>query len=289
MKKNIAMLLICICILTMVSCRSNDAKGEFYTNSNSILVNTHSSGCLSFSLLLFTKDKIKSIEYVGLEGNNIDWKNYNVNIIDSTIKEISSYKYKGLYTKVLTIEITPKNSSSDISFSSLKLNVNGTIRKIEFKTPPKNIYSGGNSFTDYLQPAVLPNDFNISFINNNNQSLIYEFNTTVPIELTSIECVDFLSISDINIWINNIRLENTALPIHIENNKNVKIGLHYNGKNISDASYLSTNIYFRFINNSDGKKYSNSALLTFDPVYPIHDNDLSSINNIIDEIIKKGK
>lgn len=259
-------------------------NADFINNASNFFINSKSSDTLSFNVAFFSKRKIDKIDYIGIEGVNINNDDYIVNIIDNNIGALNSYKYKGLYIKYIMVEITAKDNIKNCAFENLILNVDGVRQSLKFSTPVNHIFSEGNIFAEELQISVIPNEFPSSFINNKQECVTYEFYATEDVELQGIRFDDFLSVSNVIYAIGDEDPHNADFPIDVKKGETIKISFSFTSNSANELSYVATNIYFDYLTKSDNEKLFNSVFIVFDPIYPIVENDTTNINKIIDSL-----
>ena len=184
------------------------------------------------------------------------------------------------------IEIIQKNGVNHCAFQKLILNVDGTRQTLSFDTPVNHEFSDGNVFTKALQISVVPNEFPSEFINDNQQSASYEFEATEDLTLQKIRFNDFLSSSNVVYSIDDGISQNTNFPISLKKGQKIKITFSFMSELANNLSYLTSNIYFDYITDNDNVEHFNSAVIVFDPIYPLNDNDMSNVNKLIESIKK---
>lgn len=275
-------------LLFLTSCNWSVPQQAFYYNSSQIYVHSESEDNLTFDIAVFSKEKLSEVKGVGIESTTNESEDFLITITDQTVDQLKKHRYKGLYTNVLSVELKPQNKVKECVINRLILNLNGQPQKIEFKTPIRHKFSGGNKFTEELRPAVIPNDFSSSFINQTNELFIYEFNASQNITLTKISCLDFLKIHGLTIWINDIKTDHANLPLEIKSGQNVKLGFNYTGNTLTEMDYVATNLKIEYTKGSDNTPLSNEVFLIFHPIYPIENNDYSHIDKMIHSIIKEN-
>lgn len=253
-----------------------------------IFINSKSPDVLSFNIALFSKEKINIIDYIGLEGTDINNNDYSVNIIDNNIDSFNSYKYKELYIQYIMVEITRKNNIESCNFENLIINVDGVRQSLHFSTPVNHKFTDGNVFSEDLQISVMPNEFPSNFINNDQERVTYEFYAAEDIVLQDIYFDDFLSVSNVIYAIGDEDAHKAEFPINIKKGQTIKIAFSFDSKSANNLSYLATNIYFNYLTKSDNEKHFNSALVVFDPIYPFFENDNTNINKIIDSLLNNN-
>lgn len=258
---------------------------DFSSNASEILINSKSPDVLSFNIALFSNKKISDVQYIGLEGININNADFNVEIIDNGTDALDGYKYKGLYTKCIMLEITKTGSTKSCEFNNIVLNVDGERRNISFSTPVKHQFIEGNIFTEVLQISVVPNEFASSYINNGEQGAIYKFNATEDLTIESIFFDDFLEPLDVTYSINNAKSQNATFPIAVKKGQQIKIGFSFSSTKATTNSYISTNLFFEYKTTNNSTNLHNSAVVVFDPIYPLKDKDFTNIDKLIDAVI----
>ncbi len=285
-KKCLLNLMTLILIISILSACSNENQitDDFLSTAPNVFINSKCSDVLSFNIALFSKKKINQIDYIGLEGANIINDDYNVNIIDNNIDALNTYEYKGLYIKYIMVEIKCKNNTKKCNFDNLIINVDGVRKSLHFSTPVNHQFTEGNVFTEGLQMLVMPNEFPSNFINNDQESVTYEFYATEDVVLQDIYFEDFLSISNVIYAIGDEDAHNAKFPINIKKGNTIRISLSFSSESANALSYLATNIYFYYLTKSNNEKHFNSAFVVFDPIYPLSENDNTNINKIIDSL-----
>ncbi len=285
-KKSLLNFISLILIIFLFSgCTSEQQEtADFMNTASNIFVNSKGLDTLSFNVALFSKRKIDKIDYIGIEGTNVNNDDYTVNIIDNNIDVLNSYKYKGLYIKYIMVEITAKDNIKNCTFENLILNVDGGRQSLNFSTPVNHIFSEGNIFTEELQISVIPNEFPSSFINNKQEGVTYEFYATEDVVLQDIRLDDFLSVSNVIYAIGDEDAHNADFPIDVKKGETIRISFFFTSNSVNELSYVATNIYFDYLTKSDNEKLFNSVFVVFDPIYPVIENDASNINKIVDSL-----
>lgn len=288
-----ALLVLIITIFTSCTKSNTGRHGkelDFASNGSKVFINTKSSNVLSLNIALFSNNKISDVKYIGLEGSNINNADFDVNIIDNTVNELNRFKYKGLYTKYIMLEITKKNEAvQSCEFNKLVLNVDGERRDINFSTPVKHQFVEGNVFTEALEISVIPNEFAASFINNKDASAIYEFTATKDLTIERVYFDDFLEPIDIFYSINNSQPQSAIFPINVSNGDQINIGFSIDSKIVDSNSYVSTNLIFEYKTNNSDENIYNSVFVVFDPIYPLTDNEFKNIEQLIDGIFSNDE
>ncbi|HHZ02213.1 MAG TPA: hypothetical protein GX396_04655 [Tissierellia bacterium] len=185
------------------------------------------------------------------------------------------------------LEITKKGAVQSCEFNNLVLNVDGERRDISFSTPVKHKFDEGNIFTEALQISVIPNEFASSYINNSDAGATYEFNATEDLTIERIFFDDFLEPIDITYSINNAQSQSATFPITVKKGEQVKISFSFDSKKVDTNSYISTNLFFEYKTTNNATNIHNSVVVVFDPIYPIMDNDVKDIEQLIDVIISQ--
>lgn len=282
---------ILLLVVAFSSCTNetiiDEQTKDFVCNTSNILIHSTASNSFSFNVALFSKERIKKVEFIGFEGESIDNDNFNVNIIDNNIEVLDDYEYKGYHIKYVMIEITNNSSAEICNFDTLLLNVDGIRRTLSFDTPINHTFQEGNVFTDKLQISVIPNEFPSDFINSETQSATYEFYATEDVILQQVRFEDFLTPCNIIYGINDDEAQTAEFPIYVNKGDKLRISFSIMSELANSSSYLTTNIYFDYLSKTDNTNYYNSAIVIYDPVYPLKDNDTSNIDNLIDSLIKQ--
>ena len=286
MKPKIIKIIALIAALIMTAglftaCNNNQ---DFYSNASFFKVNTKEETCLSFHLTMFSKKKIKVVEFLGAEGTGFEQGELTVNIIDSTIDEISNKKFKGFYAKTLLIEIMPNAELETITISAMLFNVDNENRKVSFSNNIKHEFSKGINFSEILEIRFIPVEFSSAAIGNGS-SFGYDFVAMENITLQDIYCLDFVNVRIVEIRIDDIAVENAALPFDVQEEQKVSIILIYETESLTEFDYAMTNLYFSFNTEQDSELRNNAFIIIFDPIYPIMNNDTSHIRNFIEKLI----
>ncbi len=272
-------------IFLFSSCTNRQQEtADFMNTASNIFINSKSLDTLSFNVALFSERKIDKIDYIGIEGTNVNNDDYTVNLIDNNIDVLNSYKYKGLYIKYIMVEITAKDNIKNCTFENLILNVDGVRQSLSFSTPVNHIFSEGNIFSEELQISVIPNEFPSSFINNKQEGVTYEFYATEDVVLQDIRFDDFLSVSNVIYAIGDEDAHNANFPISVKKGETIRISFSFISNSANELSYVATNIYFDYLTKFDNEKHFNSASIVFDPIYPVIENDNTNIDKIVDSL-----
>ncbi len=260
---------------------------EFYSNADKVFVSSESESVLSFEVTLFTKYKVTNMEFDGFEGTNVE--NVSAELINNTVEQIKNYKHKDYFTSIVMVNVMPEAGQHDIEISKMVLLLNGKPNKIHFTNPIKHTFTGGNVFTNDFVPNILPNEFSTQAINNENDTFIYQFEAKEDIELQNIYTLDHIKPVISEIKINGQLVEKDEfLPLSISADSVVEIYLTFEGKTneLDMYHFVSTNLYFEFLNAKTLEKQANVVALFFNPIYPIEDS-MDHINRYIDHVIYK--
>lgn len=280
-KLSIMIVLLASVLLSCSQLGSNNGMLDLYSNAEKVLISSENESSLSFELVLFSKNKIKKYEYIGLEGTNIE--HLTVEIADNTIDKIKKHKYKHYYTNVFMITVTPKKKlSQEIVINKLVLNINGEANKVEFTTPIVHSFEGGNIFTHDFIPTIIPNDMT-SIMTKSDDEIVYQFEAKKAIQLEKIHAKKFLTVNISKIKIGeNIFDEHIQLPISIPADSMVEISLQLSGDEpaIDKLNYISTNLFFEYTTVENVKKQTNGVVVFLNPIYPILD-DLNKVENYL--------
>lgn len=273
---------LAVCFLVSSCSMKYQSTAQVLSTASNIFVNTKSPDVCSFNVALFSKHKINQIDYVSLGSRDISDEDYTVNIVDNNIDVLDAYQYKGMYIKNIIVEIKCKKPNINASFEHLVLNVDGINYTLQFSAPVTHHFMEGIVFSDKLQIMVFPNEFPANFINDNQASVVYEFCATEDIELQDIYFDDYLSASNVMYAIGDEPPCEAKFPIRVKKDEELKLYLSFSAESDLGLSYISTNIYFEYLVESSNERCFNSGVVTFDPIYPILDNDTSHIDKIID-------
>ena len=248
--KNILLNLISLILIIFLfsGCSSGQREtADFMNNASNIFVNSKSLNTLSFNVALFSKQKIEKIDYVGIAGVNVNNNDYTVNIIDSNIDVLNSYKYKDLYIKYIMVEIIAKGDVENCTIKNIILNVDGVRQSLSFSTPVNHIFSEGNVFTEELQISVIPNEFPSSFINNEQGVVTYKFYATEDVVLQGIRLDNFLSVANVVYAIGEENPHSAHFPINVKKGETISISFSFTSDSANELSYVATNLYFDYL------------------------------------------
>jgi len=292
MKNKISCLILLVVVtITLSACFSSTP--EFGSNGSNVFVHTKSPDILSFQVALFSKSKIKNIEYIDIEGKSITGEEeFAVEILNNNVDELDSYKYRGLHITNVMIDISVEETEKEIDsyeISKIVLNIDGKQCEVILDTPIIHEISenGGNTFTEELRISVIPNEFSSRWLNNPEQSVIYEFHATEELMINKVHFSDFVEATNITIALDDSEFKNAEFPIHVNQGQEVKIGMSFSSKVADQLSYVSTNLYFDYVTAKDNTERFNSAVVVFDPISPISDGDTSHIDTLIDSLFEE--
>jgi hypothetical protein len=241
---------------------------------------------------MFSKNRISNVSCIGLEGKNVNYEDYTIDIISSAdgIEEIDNYKYRGLFLKCLNIELTLKEQRTieSIEIHKIIFDVDGERREVEFDHPIKHEFIGGNVFTEYLQIAVMPNGFSTRFINSgaDEHRVAYRFNTTESIVLERIYALDYLTLSNLTYSVNGSDMQELQLPLEVPAERSLSIEVSFESPMDVRYSELMTNIFFDY-KTKEGVSYTNELVVVFDPIFPIQDHNIDHINKLVEHLLSK--
>ena len=285
MKKVGTLLALLIIISFLTSCNSNDIL-DFYSNASLVKVHSVEASTLSFSLTLFSKEKINNVDYISVEGLGFEPGDLSVEITDNTIDEVSLYKYKGLQAKCILVEIKPVTSLGKVTISALVIKVDNNIQKVSFPNYIQHEFADGIIYSEDLEIRVIPCDFASSVLGDAEDSTyVYQFAAQKDLRIEKVYCLDYFDIEVVGIRIDDTSIENVSLPYDVKKGQDVAIRIHFKPKNLTTADYVETNLYFTYKTNQEDDLKENSFIIVFDPVYPILNNDSSNINNIVDRLV----
>lgn len=285
----VAVLIAVLMIFSLCSCsNSNDRIDiEFESNANKILVNMNNDIEIAFNIALFSNDKIDEVKFLQAYGKNIDDISFNAELTDNTPDGVKDNAYKGVYFKYICVELLFEDNAQDSEIEKITLNVDGKKRDISFSTPIKCQFSEGNIFTDQLLALSVANGFSTSIINDKEEKVDYIYEADEDLTLNKIYLKDFVDFADISVSIDQNEEKQLELPLHIKKGQTVDISLSFSSDKVESRNYVMTNIFFEFTTDKDKKEYVNSATVSFDPIYPILDNDTSIIDKMIDDLETK--
>ncbi|WP_096156480.1 hypothetical protein [Bacillus sp. FJAT-45066] len=287
MRKLLYAILLIMMMIPLACSNPSSGKMEFYSNADKVFVSSESESVLSFEVTLFTKSKVTNLEFGGFEGTNVE--NSRAELINNTVDQIKNHKHKGYYISIVMVNVMPEDGEHDIEINKMVLLLDGKPNKVHFTTPIKHTFAGGNVFTNDFVPYILPNEFSTQAINNENDTFIYQFEAKEAIELQSIYTLDHIKpiISDIKVD-GQLVEKDELLPLSIPADSVVEIALMFEGKTneLDMYHFVSTNLYFEYINVKTSEKQANVVALFFNPIYPIEDS-MDHINRFIDHVIYK--
>lgn len=288
MKKRIAVavLLAALMIFSLCSCSNSNDKIdiEFESNADKILVNMNNDIEIAFNIALFSNDKIDEVKFLQAYGKNIDNISFNAELTDNTPDGVKDNAYKGVYCKYICVELLFEDNAQDSEIEKITLNVDGKKRDISFSTPIKCQFSEGNIFTEQLLALLVANEFSSKIVNNKKEKVRYLFEAEEDLTLNKIYLKDFVDIADISVSVDQGRGKKLELPLHIKKGQTVDISLSFSSEKASNLNYVMTNIFFEYTTDKDKKEYVNSATVSFDPIYPISDNDTLVIEKMIEDL-----
>lgn len=291
MKKRIAVavLLVALMIFSLCSCsNSNDKINiEFESNADKILVNMNNDIEIAFNIALFSNDKINEVKFLQAYGKNIDNISFDAELADNTPDGVKDNAYKGVYCKYICVELLFEDNAQDSEIEKITLDVDGKKRDINFSTPIKCQFAEGNIYTEQLLALLVANGFSSSIINDKEEKVKYIFEAEEDLTLNKIYLKDFVDIADMSVSVDQDEEKQLELPLHIKKGQTVDINLSFSSDKVESSDYVATNIFFEFTTDKDKKEYVNSATVSFDPIYPISDNDISIIEEMIDDLKTK--
>lgn len=291
MKKRfaVAVLLAALMIFSLCSCSNSNDKIdiEFESNADKILVNMNNDIEIAFNIALFSNDKINEVKFLQAYGKNIENISFDAELTDNTPDGVKDNAYKGVYCKYICVELLFEDNAQDSEIEKITLNVDGKKRDIIFSTPIKCQFAEGNIFTDQLLALSVANGFSTSIINDEEEKVDYIFEADEDLTLNKIYLKDFVDIADISVSVDQDEEKQLEMPLHIKKGQTVEISLSFSSDKIESSNYVTTNIFFEFTTDKDKKEYVNSATVSFDPIYPISDNDISIIEKMIDDLKAK--
>ncbi|MDR0287805.1 MAG: hypothetical protein LBI03_08925 [Clostridiales bacterium] len=287
MKKVKFLLIMFVFVIVFSSCQSSNTI-SFYSNASFLKVHTKEAHCFSFSLTLFSKNKMNKIDFINAEGLGFEQNELTVNITDITTDEVNRFKYKDFYAKSLLVEIKPIEKLDTISISAIILKVDNETHKITFTNSIEHEFSEGLIFSEDLEIRTIPNEFSSSVLEEGvNSSFVYEFSSQQDLTIEQIYCLDFFDAEISGIRIDDITIENASLPFEVKKGQNIAISILYKATDVTAMDYITTNLYFSYKTNQDVDSKENAVIVVFDPVYPIYNNNTSHINTIIDTLISE--
>ena len=95
-----------------------------------------------------------------------------------------------------------------------------------------------------------------------------------------------MTASNITYSIGDGEEKEAKFPINLKTGQKLTVQLSFKSEIADKYSYLLTNIFFDYVTTADHTKHSTSAVIGFDPIYPIYDNDVTQVEPFIDSIIK---
>lgn len=286
MRQLLYAILLIMMIIPLACSNPSSGKMEFYSNADKVFVSSESESVLSFEVTLFTKNKVSTMEFDGFEGTNVE--NVSAELINNTVDKIKNHKHKDYYTSIVMVNVMPAADQQDIEIHKMVLLLDGKPKKIHFTTPIKHTFAGGNVFSNEFVPYLLPNEFSTQAINSED-TFIYQFEAKEDIELQGIYTLDHIKPNITEIKVDGQLVDySETLPLSISAGSDVEIALSFEGKTneLDKYHYVSTNLYFDFINVKTAEKQANVVALFFNPIYPVEDS-MNHINRFIDHVIYK--
>ena len=286
MRQLLYAILLIMMIIPLACSNPSSGKMEFYSNADKVFVSSESESVLSFEVTLFTKNKVSTMEFDGFEGTNVE--NVSAELINNTVDKIKNHKHKDYYTSIVMVNVMPAADQQDIEIHKMVLLLDGKPKKFHFTTPIKHTFAGGNVFSNEFVPYLLPNEFSTQAINSED-TFIYQFEAKEDIELQGIYTLDHIKPNITEIKVDGQLVDySETLPLSISAGSVVEIALSFEGKTneLDKYHYVSTNLYFDFINVKTAEKQANVVALFFNPIYPVEDS-MNHINRFIDHVIYK--
>lgn len=281
----VPMILVFVLMCTTVGCRSINHKTGIYTNSDYILVDNANKVLLEFQLAMFSSDKIKSIEVIDFEGNNVD--DLKCLVEDNTASELNKYKYRNFYTYTMDLSVL-KGNADEIEINKIVMKINGKKKIIPFKNAIKHSFKEGHVWGKKLEISSIPNELSSNCLSNNNRVFPYEFNTTDNIKLEKPVFKNFVKADNFQVLIDNeIVNKEDVFPLEVGKGKNIKIDFNINPleEDIDNKYYILTNLTFNFSSDNGVNSEYDDFIVNINPIYPIEDLDMTKINEYIDTII----
>jgi hypothetical protein len=286
----LSLVIITLMIAALCACASSSLGGpgsdvEFGSNASKVFVNTNTAGRISFSVALFSNEKITNVSYVSLRGADVNSNAMKVELMDNGTDELSGKKFEGLYVKNILVDIVPNESVKSCDFNTIVLDVDGTRRDIVFDTPIKQEFGdGGNVFSEALASFAIANNFSSRFINDSTQTPIYEFAATEDLTITGIRFESFLEPTNITCSIDGSDFQARDFPIDVKKGESVKFEFSVKSEKATSQSYVTTILYFDYVTKKDNAKSFSSAVVEYDPIYPLSDGDTSSVTTLINSL-----
>lgn len=283
-KTILSLIVIVIIVMLFSSCSINRENSVYMTNASKVCVNYQSPATMSFNLVVLSKKEIQNIKCIGVEGTNIEFEKFNVDVFDNSVEELKNYTKKGWRVNNYMVEISYKDNVENCAFEKIIFDIDGTIEKISFDTTPQHKLADGNVFSDVLQINIFPNELPSSFINNNEQSATYEFTAKEDLSITGIRFKDFLNYDNVLYSIANENYQTASFPISVKKGETIKMSVSFSSATANNLCYVVTNMYFDYITAAEESANFCGAVIVFDPIYPLNGEDMTKIDRIIADI-----
>lgn len=282
-------LLICVSIiLVLLAAGCSDAEKdqealEYYDNSRYISIDVVSGNVLCFDIVLFTKEKVNSVECIGLAGEGISAETFNVSVINNTIDIYREHKYKNLYCSDWMIECNSNDENTNYVINEIELMIDGAVRKITFDKPLEyNTGMGNDIFNEELEVYSFPNEFASSLINSG-EYVEYSFVANKKLEIKEIYTESEIN-PDVKVFLNENRKKEYSLPLQVEAGTKIDMEISYSSNKLNRFNYVLTNLYVTYI--VDGREYTRKGVIVFSPTSPV-DGQLRIIDSYIDYVLSK--
>ncbi len=240
--------------------------------------------CCIFLLALFSKQKIHEIKFAGLEGNDIYNESLDVDIYQNDSDIINSYKCQGYHLKYIMIEIKPNSVEViDCNFERIALMLTVLFARYHSRNLLNTNFPEAIYLQNRFKYQFVPNDMPSAYINDTSQYVIYEFLAT---ETLCYKKSDFPILYILRMsLIRSMASESmeAVFPISVSKGQRLKISFSFMSETVDKFSYVQI-IFTLIISQRAVMSFYNSAVIVFDPIFPILDNDLSPIRTLYDHI-----
>lgn len=295
MKKISLLTIICACAF-LCACSNvkeknkNEDSGElkeFYCNAKDITVNAQTENIMDFNISFFTKDKVKEVELLKVNGDEKQDIGFNVNCINAyeDIDIVLNHKYKGLYFYDCIVEMTWSEQPKDYKIENIELKINDEVRTIKFANPlsykiAECKYSNG-ALTMYRWANAFGSRFLV-----NDEPVIYSFKAEENVTIGEVYTLD----KDVKAKIENVMVNGKPVSFddNIQLNKGdmVDLSVVYSSDVYSENSYVTTNFVIECEYNSIVDKLSGQ--ICFNPVDSVNPENFSNLDKYIEYIIKNN-
>ena len=237
----ITIFFLIISLSNLVSC----SKKDMIIDTKSIKYNVIGSKDFGFTVNILCPNKNFDVEYVRIEGENID--SMSVTVHDDTFESIENVSVSGYYVKLLGFRCSVTEQYSQIDKAVVKINSEEYVIKFDepIKHTLKSDVSNDSSiyFTSY--PAVMPTQ--------GWSSTVYPFSATADANLiiTDFYASDYINLDDSETKINDILIStlNNIFPVTLNKNSQLSVAAKFKLKETGNSSDNYNNYGFSIVLN----------------------------------------